>query len=58
MAVGMSICPAKLYDKINKVDKYAKYKLTQRQFAAILQKLIGYAWDWQQEKTAKNIFMV
>jgi len=38
MAVGMSICAARLYDKINNVGKTAKYKLSQCQYAAIFQK--------------------
>jgi len=38
MAVGMSIFATRLYDKINSVDKMAKYKLSQCQYAAIFQK--------------------
>jgi len=34
----MSICAARLYDKVNNVVKKAKYKLSQCQHAAIFQK--------------------
>lgn len=43
MAVGRSICAAKLYDKINNIGKITKYKLSQSLYAPILQKHTNYS---------------
>ncbi|MCY1415197.1 hypothetical protein D9M71_306700 [compost metagenome] len=55
MAVGRSLCAARLYDKITNVGKTAKYKLSQCKFDQNMQKHINYMLNWMREKSAKNI---